>query len=133
MEKRVKVMAAVANVFFTAKVEAMARAANADLVRVSSREEMDARRAEPIQVFVADLEDGRLDPLERLKQARGLWPGAALWAFAAHGSRALIDAARQVESCRVLARGAFEKQFPEFLAGLSGRDGAAPSKGGAGP
>jgi hypothetical protein len=111
-----KILAASGDLFFTVKLQAMARRAGADIRVVKSIAELPEAAAGSFEALVVDLESRAFDSLAVSKEMGSRWPNAARWAFAAHGNVDLLKAAKDA-GWQSMARGAFEVQFPMFLEG----------------
>jgi len=111
------VLAAVGDVFFAAKLQAMAKRAGRPIVTAPSLEALEEKKAEPFAVFVVDLEAKAFDPIDAIQRIRALWPDPDIWAFAAHEHKEKIMMALRHGAGTVLARGVFESRFPRFLEG----------------
>jgi hypothetical protein len=108
------ILAAVDDLFFAAKLHAMARRGGADLIVVKSLAEAESRPG-PFDVLVADMESRGFPCLDLMAAMAVRWPSAEKWAFAAHGRTELMETARRMGWTRVMPRGAFEARFPEAL------------------
>jgi DNA-binding NarL/FixJ family response regulator len=115
MEKGI--LAAVSDVFFAAKLQAMAKRAERPLVTVRSVEAIEEKRAEPFGVFVVDLESKAFEPVDAIQKIRALWPDADIWAFAAHEHKEKLMMALRHGAATAVPRGVFESRFPRFLEG----------------
>jgi hypothetical protein len=115
------VAAAVGDLFFQAKLAAMAARAGAAFLPVKADHDLASLSGRPVRAFVIDLESRSFDPGAMFDRMAAAWPAAERWAFAAHGSLDAMAEIRGRGRATVLSRGAFEAKFPEFLRTLAGR------------
>ena len=125
------VLVVVSDLFFRAKIDAVARLLGLPLRVARSAEQLERHLAtlRPSLVLV-DLEADSIDPvvaIERLKQAD---VGAPVIGFASHTNPAVLRAARAAGADEVMARSGFQVRLPglleEVAAGARARAGAPP-------
>lgn len=111
------ILAAVSDLFFTAKLQAMAKQAGAELTLVKSVQDLSWREGKTYDALVVELESKSFDPLDLLKEMTRLWPSVEKWGFAGHARAELLQAARRWGCDHALSKGVFESRFPRFLSG----------------
>ena len=112
-----RVLALVRDLFFRARLEAAAMAANADVGYASNLDRAREQITETATTLViVDLGDGAFDPEAVAKQIREL-AAAQLVGFASHVELRKLGAARQAGFDLVLSREEFAARLPELLGG----------------
>jgi DNA-binding NarL/FixJ family response regulator len=106
----------VRDLFFRAKIDAVAAAVGAEVVYASTLDAVAARCAElkPVAVFT-DLSDPVFPALETLRQIRAAAPDARAIGFASHVDLKPLRAAREAGYELTLSRSEFTAQLAELL------------------
>jgi DNA-binding NarL/FixJ family response regulator len=113
-----KVLGLVRDLFFRAKIDAVAAVVGAEVEYASSLDAVAARCAElkPSIIFT-DLSDGTFPAAETLKQIRAAAPNARAIGFASHIDLKPLKAARDAGYELTLSRSEFTAQLPDLLKG----------------
>ena len=113
-----KALALVRDLFFRAKIDAVASAVGAEVEYASSLDVIAARCAatHPSIIFT-DLSDATFPNLETLKQIRAAAPAARAIGFASHVDLKSLKAARDAGYDLTLSRSEFTAQLPDLLKG----------------
>ena len=111
-----KALALVRDLFFRAKIDAVASAVGAEVEYASSLDVIAARCAatHPSIIFT-DLSDATFPNLETLKQIRAAAPTARAIGFASHVDLKSLKAARAAGYDLTLSRSEFTAQLPDLL------------------
>jgi len=106
------------DLFFRAKIDAVAAAVGADVEYASSLDAIAPRCAEikPSIVFT-DLSDTAFPALETLGRIRAAAPGARVIGFASHVDLKSLKAAREAGYEQTLSRSEFTTHLPDLLKG----------------
>lgn len=113
-----RVLAVVPDLFFAAKIEAVARAAGADLAFAAPGAAVERCAAAPPDLLLLDLHAGPDVPaLVRALKAHPATRSVPLLGFFSHVDVAVRDAALAAGIDRALPRSAFVARLPELLAG----------------
>jgi CheY-like chemotaxis protein len=118
MSKR-KVLAGVTDLFFVAKIRAVAQQAGVDLSFAGSTEELLAEAKSGPELVVLDLNDRTIDSLEVIQRLRGE-PETASVPLVSFFSHVQVDLGKQARSAgceRVLPRSQFSVELVELLRG----------------
>ncbi len=113
-----RVLAAIDDLFFGAKIVETARQLDVPLLLVGSPEDvMEKARAERPGLLIFDLNADRCRPLEAIRQVKAdaHLRGVALLGFLSHVDIALKKAAAEAGCDRIIARSAFTAELPEIL------------------
>ena len=104
------------DLFFRAKIDAVAAAVGADVEYASTLDAIASRCAElkPSVIFT-DLSDAAFPALETLKQIRAVAPDARVIGFASHVDLKPLKAAREAGYELTLSRSEFTARLPELL------------------
>jgi len=118
-DSRKTVATLVDDMFFAAKINNAASAADRVVNRIKSREQLEALTANPPSLIIVDLNSDRLDPVETIRylktnQDLALVP---IVAFVSHVQTDLIRSAQTAGCDYVLARSAFTQLLGEIVAG----------------
>ena len=106
------------DLFFRAKIDAVAAAVGAEVEYASSIEAAAARcAANPPSVIFTDLSDAAFPALDTLEKIRAAAPGARVIGFASHVDLKLLKAARDAGYELTLSRSEFTTRLPELLKG----------------
>ena len=113
-----KALGLIRDLFFRAKIDAVAAAAGAEVEYASSLDVIAARCAQlrPSIIFT-DLSDATFPALETLKQIRAAAPDARVIGFASHVDLKPLKAAREAGYEMTLSRSEFTAQLPVLLKG----------------
>jgi DNA-binding NarL/FixJ family response regulator len=113
-----KALGLVRDLFFRAKIDAVAGALGIEVKYASSLDAVAARCAaiHPSIIFT-DLSDATFPALETLKQIRAAAPGARAIGFASHVDLKSLKAARDAGYDQTLSRSEFTTQLPDLLKG----------------
>jgi DNA-binding NarL/FixJ family response regulator len=113
-----KALGLVRDLFFRAKIDAVAAVLGAEVEYASSLDVVAARCADlkPSIVFT-DLSDATFPAAETLKQIRAAAPNARAIGFASHIDLKPLKAARDAGYDQTLSRSEFTAQLPELLRG----------------
>jgi DNA-binding NarL/FixJ family response regulator len=113
-----KALALVRDLFFRAKIDAVAAAVGVEVEYASSLDVIAARCAatHPTTIFT-DLSDATFPALETLKQIRAAAPAARAIGFASHVDLKSLKAARAAGYDLTLSRSEFTAQLPDLLKG----------------
>ena len=113
-----KALALVRDLFFRAKIDAVANALGAEVEYASSLDAVAARisATHPSIVFT-DLSDATFPAAETLKQIRAAAPAARIIGFASHVDLKSLKAARAAGYDLTLSRSEFTAQLPLLLKG----------------
>jgi DNA-binding NarL/FixJ family response regulator len=108
------------DLFFRAKIDAVAAAVGAEVEYASSLDAVAARCAatHPSIIFT-DLSDATFPALDTLKQIRAAAPSARVVGFASHIDLKPLKAAREAGYELTLSRSEFTAQLPVLLKGSS--------------
>ncbi len=111
-----KVLALVRDLFFRAKIDAVAAVVGAEVEYASSLDAVAARCAaiHPSIIFT-DLSDATFPALDTLKQIRAAAPSARAIGFASHVDLKSLKAARDAGYDQTLSRSEFTAQLPALL------------------
>jgi DNA-binding NarL/FixJ family response regulator len=109
-------LALIRDLFFRAKIDAVAAAVGAKVEYVSSTDTIAARCAElrPSIIFT-DLSDSSFPALDTLKQIRAAAPSARVIGFASHVDLKPLKAAREAGYDLTLSRSEFTSRLPDLL------------------
>jgi DNA-binding NarL/FixJ family response regulator len=115
MSQRVA-LALIRDLFFRAKIDAVAAAVGAEVEYASSPEVVAARcvQLHPAIVFV-DLSDDAFPALDTLKRIRAAAPGARVIGFASHVDLKTMKAARDAGYDQTLSRSEFTSRLADLL------------------
>lgn len=105
-----------ADLFFRAKIEAVAEAAGTAVECVGSGEGLEERLEGAGRVLV-DLAHGGADPAATIRALKARAAPPEVIAFGPHRDADAFRAAREAGADRVLARSAFVERLPELLGG----------------
>ncbi len=108
---------AVADLIFSSRIAAEARAAGVSLIWVRSAAASDGWVADPPAVLLVDLNMATPDPLELISRAKALQAPARVVAFLSHVQRDLAARAAEAGADQVLPRSSFVTQLPALLRG----------------
>jgi len=109
-------LALVRDLFFRAKIDAVAGAAGAEVGYASTLEAVASRCAElKPWIVLTDLSDDAFPALETLKQIRAAAPKARAIGFASHVDVKTLKAARAAGYELTLSRSEFTARLPELL------------------
>ncbi len=113
-----KVLGLVRDLFFRAKIDAVAAVVGAEVEYASSLDAIAARCAQlhPSIIFT-DLSDAAFPALETLNQIRAAAPGARVIGFASHVDLKPLKTAREAGYELTLSRNEFTAQLPGLLRG----------------
>jgi CheY-like chemotaxis protein len=115
-----KIIVAVDDMFFAAKILGAAQAIGRQVERVKSREQLtEALSGPPASLLILDLNSAQLAALEwieRLKADPRL-SAIPIIGFLSHVQVELRDRARELGCDSVMARSAFSQRLPEILSG----------------
>jgi DNA-binding NarL/FixJ family response regulator len=111
-----KALALVRDLFFRAKIDAVAAAVGAEVEYASSLDAVAARisTTHPSVIFT-DLSDATFPALETLKQIHAASPGTRVIGFASHVDLKSLKAAREAGYDLTLSRSEFTAQLPDLL------------------
>jgi DNA-binding NarL/FixJ family response regulator len=113
-----KALALVRDLFFRAKIDAVASALGAEVEYASSLDTVAARiSATHPSIIFTDLSDATFPALETLKQIRAAAPAARVIGFASHVDLKSLEAARDAGYDLTLSRSEFTAQLPDLLKG----------------
>lgn len=114
-----RVLAAVTNLFFVAKLESAARHASIDLSFVSSEDDLLEKAREGAELVVLDLGDQDLDAVEAIKKLRAEPETAAvpMLGFYRHTQPDLAERAREAGCESVMPRSQFTARLVDLLRG----------------
>jgi DNA-binding NarL/FixJ family response regulator len=113
-----KALALVRDLFFRAKIDAVASVVGAEVEYASSLDAVAARiSATHPSIIFTDLSDATFPALETLKQIRAAAPAARVIGFASHVDLKSLKAAREAGYDLTLSRSEFTAQLPELLKG----------------
>jgi len=109
----------VRDLFFRAKIDAVAAAVGAEVTYASSLDALGARCADvsPSIIFV-DLSDSAFPALDAIKAIRDANPSARAIGFASHVDLKSLRAARDAGFTQTLSRSEFTARLPELLKAL---------------
>jgi DNA-binding NarL/FixJ family response regulator len=111
-----KALALVRDLFFRAKIDAVAAALGAEVEYASSLDAVAARiSATHPSIIFTDLSDATFPALETMKQIRAAAPTARAIGFASHVDLKSLKAARAAGYDLTLSRSEFTSQLPELL------------------
>ncbi len=106
------------DLFFRAKIDAVAAAVGAEVEYASSIEAAAARcAAVPPSIIFTDLSDAAFPALETLEKIRAAAPTARVIGFASHVELKPLKAARDAGYELTLSRSEFTARLPELLKG----------------
>ncbi len=113
-----KALGLIRDLFFRAKIDAVAAAVGAEVQYASSLDAIALRCAEtnPSIIF-ADLSDPTFPALETLNQIRAAAPNARVIGFASHVDMKSLKSAREAGYDQTLSRSEFTTQLPDLLKG----------------
>jgi len=113
-----KALGLIRDLFFRAKIDAVAAAVGAEVEYAPSLDVIASRCAEinPSIVF-ADLSDPTFPALETLNQIRAAAPGARIIGFASHVDLKSLKAAREAGYDLTLSRSEFTTRLADLLKG----------------
>ena len=111
-----KALGLIRDLFFRAKIDAVAAVVGAEVEYASSLEAVAARCAaiHPSVIF-ADLSDPTFPALETLNQIRAAAPSARVIGFASHVDLKSLKAAREAGYDQTLSRSEFTALLPDLL------------------
>ena len=111
-----KALGLIRDLFFRAKIDAVAAVVGAEVEYASSLEAVAARCAaiHPLIIFT-DLSDATFPAFETLKQIRAAAPSARVIGFASHLDLKSLKAAREAGYDLTLSRSEFTALLPELL------------------
>jgi DNA-binding NarL/FixJ family response regulator len=113
-----KALALVRDLFFRAKIDAVASVVGAEVEYASSLAAGAARiSATHPSIIFTDLSDATFPALETLKQIRASAPGARVIGFASHVDLKSLKSARDAGYDLTLSRSEFTAQLPDLLKG----------------
>ncbi|MFQ5790780.1 MAG: response regulator [Acidobacteriota bacterium] len=114
-----KVLAAVTDLFFVAKVEPLARRAGAEIAFCSTTEELLAQAKAGADLVLLDLNDRALDALELIEKLRAHPETASLptMAFFSHVQTELGRKAQEAGCHQVIPRSQLAARLVDFLRG----------------
>jgi DNA-binding NarL/FixJ family response regulator len=113
-----KALALVRDLFFRAKIDAVAAAIGAEVEYASSLDAVAARiSATHPSIIFTDLSDATFPALETLKKIRAAAPTARVIGFASHVDLKSLKAARDAGYDLTLSRSEFTAQLPLLLKG----------------
>ena len=109
-------LALIRDLFFRAKIDAVAAAVGAEVEYARSLDALGSRSAgvNP-SLILADLSDSAFPPLETMNAIRAAAPGARTIGFASHVDVKTLKAARDAGFGQVLSRSEFTALLPELL------------------
>ena len=111
-----KALALVRDLFFRAKIDAVAAAVGVEVEYGSSLDSIAPRiSATHPSIIFTDLSDATFPNLETLKQIRAAAPGARVIGFASHVDLKSLKAAREAGYDQTLSRSEFTAQLPDLL------------------
>jgi CheY-like chemotaxis protein len=114
-----RVIAAVDDMFFAAKIRGAAEQAGRQLVFVRSRPELDDTLALGLPAMIMiDLNSERLEPIQTIQYLKSQ-PGLAaipILGFLSHVQSELKTQAEQAGCDRIIPRSAFSQRLPELMA-----------------
>ena len=106
------------DLFFRAKIDAVAAAVGAEVEYASSIEAAAARcAASPPSIIFTDLSDAAFPALDTLEKIRAVAPAARVIGFASHVDLKPLKAAREAGYELTLSRSEFTARLPELLKG----------------
>lgn len=112
------VLGLIRDLFFRAKIDAVAAAVGAEVEYASSIEAAAARcGANPPSVIFTDLSDAAFPALDTLEKIRAVAPAARVIGFASHVDLKPLKAAREAGYELTLSRSEFTARLPELLKG----------------
>ena len=112
------VLGLIRDLFFRAKIDAVAAAVGAEVEYASSIEAAAARcAAVPPSIIFTDLSDAAFPALETLEKIRAVAPAARVIGFASHVDLKPLKAAREAGYELTLSRSEFTARLPELLKG----------------
>ncbi len=113
-----KALALVRDLFFRAKIDAVASVVGAEVEYASSLDAVATRiSATHPSIIFTDLSDATFPALETLKQIRAAAPAARVIGFASHVDLKSLKAAREAGYDLTLSRSEFTAQLPDLLKG----------------
>lgn len=109
-------LALVRDLFFRAKIDAVAAAAGAEIAYASTLDAAAARCAqlEP-SIVLADLSDDAFPAVETLNRIRAAFPAARVIGFASHVDLKPLKSARDAGYELALSRSEFTARLPELI------------------
>jgi len=111
-----KALGLVRDLFFRAKIDAVARATGAEVSYASTLDSALGQCAEgSFAIVFADLSDASLATHESVSRLRAAAPGARLLGFASHVDLKALRSAREVGFDQTLSREQFTSRLPELL------------------
>lgn len=111
-----KALGLIRDLFFRAKIDAVAAAVGAEVEYASSLDAIAPRCAEiNPSIILADLSDATFPALETLNQIRAAAPKARVVGFASHVDLKSLKAAREAGYDLTLSRSEFTTQLPDLL------------------
>ena len=115
-----KALGLIRDLFFRAKIDAVAAAVGTQVEYASSLDAVAARCAElrPSIIFT-DLSDAAFPALETLEHIRAAAPAARVIGFASHVDLKPLKAAREAGYEMTLSRSEFAAQLPSLLSGAA--------------
>jgi len=115
---RIVALGLIRDLFFRAKIDAVAAAVDAEVEYASSLDAIAARFAatHPSIIFT-DLSDAAFPALDTLTQIRAVAPNARVIGFASHVDLKSLKAARESGYDLTLSRSEFTAQLPDLLKG----------------
>ncbi len=113
-----KALALVRDLFFRAKIDAVASVVGSEVEYASSLDAVAARiSATHPSIIFTDLSDATFPALETLKKIRAAAPAARVIGFASHVDLKSLKAARAAGYDLTLSRSEFTAQLPDLLKG----------------
>jgi CheY-like chemotaxis protein len=112
------VVALVSDLMFGSRIREAAARLSVSVRTARGKEALlEACRAEPPALVLADLDDGRVDPLEAIRSLRrdAALAGVAVVGFVSHVDVERAAAAQAAGCSQVLSRGAFVQELPRLL------------------
>ncbi len=115
-EQPVKALGLVRDLFFRAKIDAVARATGAGVSYASTLDSALGQCAEgSFAIIFADLSDALLATLDTVARLRAAAPHARLIGFASHVDLKVLRSARDAGFDQTLSREQFTSRLPELL------------------
>jgi len=115
---RIQALGLIRDLFFRAKIDAVAAVVEAEVEYASSIDAAAARcAATPPSIIFTDLSDAAFPALETLTKIRAAAPNARVIGFASHVDLKSLKAAREAGYELTLSRSEFTAQLPLLLKG----------------
>lgn len=115
-----QVMAFLEDVFVTAKIREVARAADRDVRFIRDRSGMDKRLGTNVpELVLIDLTAESLQPMDLIRQIKSTpeWASARIVAYSPHSRAELMEEANQLGADIVLPKSGFTQRLTEILQG----------------